>query len=392
MALEYSFDDLIQLNAGPVSVTLFDLLLLATFTLLAREFLTDDGTLIPPANRTVVFLVLGYCAYQIAVILPVSVIGHGLDPVSVLRDDENRMALLLIPFVYLVALKYLAPRRLVLLVNITGVLLALYAVYKYATVGPIYDSGFRLRELWGGATLLFAFLVLTSMFLARPGVLAYTAAIIGVVGIALTNHRSGYVALIVVAVPLLFHFHRASLRTVVLLVVLAMFAALVLVMSPTIRQSTFYSLGTMFDPTADQTSTDRLDRSRLGWDYFVENPLGDYSWSHRYYLVNLGAADFEPHNFVVQLLAEQGIVGFAFFAAVSLLLARMAWRNRKLDRLSAVMLGCLAFYLIFNLFNTNLMNQWNVVLLAVPAGLILKQNALIKASAIPREEAVAAES
>ena len=42
----------------------------------------------------------------------------------------------------------------------------------------------------------------------------------------------------------------------------------------------------MFDPTADQTSSDRLDRSRLGWDYFVQNPVGDYAWSHRYYLVD----------------------------------------------------------------------------------------------------------
>ncbi len=391
MALEYAFDSSVQFSAGPVSVYLFDLLLFAVVLLLVREFMTDDTMTIPAENRLVLFLVLGYCAYQIAVVLPVAVMGHNLDPVSVVRDLENRLALLLIPFMYLVALKYLTPRRLVLLVNITAVLLALYAVYKYLTVGPIYDSGFRLRELWGGSTLLFAFLVLTALFLVRSGVASYVAAIIGLVGIALTNHRSGYVALIAVAVPLFFHFRRASLRTVVLLVVIATGASLVLAVSPAIRQSTFYSVRTMFDPTADQTSSDRLDRSRLGWDYFVQNPVGDYAWSHRYYLVDLSSAggDFEPHNFVVQLLAEQGIVGFAFFAAISYALARIAWRNRKADRISAVMLAYLAFYLIFNLFNTNLMNQWNVLLLAVPAGVILQQNALLQTASLPQEAAMA---
>ena len=375
MALQLAFEDVVQLSVGPVHVYLFDLLLLATLLLVLREALSDEAQPIHSSNRTVVFLVLGYCAYQVAVILPVSVIFHGLDPISVARDIENRVALILIPFVYLVALKYFPPRRLVLLVNVAAVLLVLYAVYRYATVGPTYDSGFRLRELWGGSTFLFAFLVLTSIFLARPSIVSYAAAVLGLVGIALTNHRSGYLALLVVAIPLFFHFRRASLRIVAILVVVAISAAFLLAMSPTIRQSTYYSVRTMLNPTADQTAVDRVDRSKLGWDYFVANPLGDYAWSHRYYLVDVGPDNFEPHNFVVQVLAEQGIVGLALIGAISFLIMRIAWRNRAADRMSAVMLACFVFYLFFNLFNTNLINTWNIMLLAVPAGLILGSNA-----------------
>ena len=189
------------------------------------------------------FLVLGYCAYQIAVVLPVAVMGHNLDPALVARDLENRLALLLIPFMYLVALKYLTPRRLVLLVNITAVLLALYAVYKILGTGARYTTAVSsAARTLGRVTFFFAFLVLTALFLVRSGVASYVAAIIGLVGIALTNHRSGYVALIAVAVPLFFHFRRASLRTVLLLVVIATGASLVLAVSPAIRQSTFYSV------------------------------------------------------------------------------------------------------------------------------------------------------
>ena len=131
--------------------------MLAALALLLHEFLSKGGPPVPSTNRTVILLVLGYCAYQVAVILPVSVIFlHDLDPVSVVRAIEKRIALMLIPFIYLVALKYLSPRRMILLVNAAAVLLALYAVYRYATVGPIYDSGTRLRMLWGGATLPFA--------------------------------------------------------------------------------------------------------------------------------------------------------------------------------------------------------------------------------------------
>ena len=215
------------------------------------------------------------------------------------------------------------------------------------------------------------------MFLARPGVVSYGAAVLGLVGIVLTNHRSGYLALVVVAIALFFHFRRTSSRTMVVLLVVIASAVSVLVVSPTIRQNVHYSLGTMLNPTADSNAADRVERSKLGWDYFVANPLGDYTWSHRNYLVNAGPADFEPHNFVVQILAQQGIVGFALIAAISLSIMRIAWRNRESDRVSAVMLACFTFYLFFCLFNTNILDPWNIMLLVVPAGLILDPNATL---------------
>jgi len=376
MALLSVFDYDLSFTVGPINIYLFDLVLAAAVALLAAEALAPKSQHIPRANRTVVFLVLAYAAYQVAVILPVSVLFHDLEPIAVSRDLASRMSILLIPFIYLVALKYISPCRATLVVATAGAALALYSIYRYATVGPMFDAGTRLRELGGSASLLFGFLILTALFLARPSVPSYLAAILGVAGIALTNHRSAYLSLLVVGVPLFFAFRRVSSRTIVVLLVAASAAILLLVTAPTIRESVYYSLRTMVNPTADKNAWDRVDRSRLAWDYFTANPWGDYAWQHRYYLVDL-PDPFEPHNFVMQFLGQQGIVGFALFAAIILTTGRLAWRNRSRDRTSVVMLGCLAFYLICCLFNTNIISPRNVLLLALPAGVLLHRNATL---------------
>lgn len=368
-------------SIGPVSIYLSDLLLFLAVAFLMREAILRHGQSIPAANRTVVALVLLYCAYQVAVVLPIAVIFYGLDPIAVARQLVIRVALVLIPFTYLVGLRYVSPRRVVTWVNVAAVCLALFALYKYATVGVAgeqHEDVFRLRELWGGATLLFGFLILTSLFLRRPSVLAYVLTLLGLLGVALTNHRSGYVALLCTAMPLLAYSHRPGKRTAIVVAVAASAALLLFVVSPTVRDSVVYSLQTMLDPTADKTAYDRVDRSRLGWEYFVENPLGDYQWSGRYYLVSLGPGqDFPPHNFVIELLGQQGIVGFALFAGMIVATARIGWRNRRDDPMSAVMLAYLSFYLVYCLFNTNLLNTNNVVMLILPVALILARNATL---------------
>ena len=384
---------LLAFSAGPINVNIFDFLLLVAAVLLVREATLEHGQSIPSANRTVVALVLGYCAYQIAVILPVSVVFHDLEPIAVARQLESRCAIMLIPFVYLVGLKYVSPRRLVAWVNVAAMCMAFFALYKYATVGlegAQGDAGaFRIRELWGGAIPLFGFLILTSLFLRRPNGLAYVMALVGVIGVALTNHRSGYVALIATVPPLLINSRRVARRAIVVTVVVASATLLLLTVAPATRESVLYSLRTMVNPTADTSARDRVDRSRLGWDYFVAHPLGDYQWSQRYYLVDMGPDAFEPHNFVIQLLGQQGIVGFAFFAGIIVTTARIGWRNRRRDRMSAVMLAYFAFYLVFCLFNTNFLNVNSVLLLILPVALILARNAALAESGeeVQRSEA-----
>lgn len=378
-------------GVGPVYLYLFDLLLLVAVVLLVREATLRRGQPIPSANRTVIALVFGYCAYQIAVVLPVAVVFHGLEPITVARQLENRVALILIPFVYLVGLKYVSPQRIVSWVNAGAVGLACFGLYKYATVGITgYGAGdaFRLKEIWVGGALWSGFLILTSLFLRRPNAFAYVLALMGLLAMALTNHRSGYVALLFTVPPLLVNTHRLGKRAAIILLVAATGTVLLFSVSPTARNSVMYSFRTMLNANADQTARDRVDRSRLGWDYFVANPLGDHVWSGRFYLVDVEDG-FEPHNFVIQLLGQQGIVAFALFAGMIVTTARIGWRNRRDDPMSAVMLALFAFYLLFCLFNTSLLNINNVVLLILPVALILGRNATLAEEASAAEPSVA---
>jgi O-antigen ligase len=379
-----ALDESFSATVGPLNVYVYDLLLFAALTLLLREVVVDETQSVPAANRFVVFVALGYCAYQLAIVLPVAVLFHDLDPIGVFRELEERLGLMLLPFMYLVVLKYVPIRRVILLVNVTAVAVALYAMQAYVTAGPNLAIG-KFRQVDGHASFLFAFLILTSLFLSRPSVLSYAAAMLGLIGTVFANHRSAYLALLAVGIPLFFHFRRASVRTVVVLLIVLSAAVLVVSTSPTIRDSVYYSFETMVNPTADQNTRDRIDRSRLGWDFFVANPLGDHTWNQRFYLIDLPYT-FEPHNFVIQILNAQGVMGFALVAALFFAVLRIAWRNRSADRVTAVMLAAFAFYLLFSLFNTTIFTAYNIVMLAVPAGIILKRNADLRSERERRTE------
>jgi len=168
-------------------------------------------------------------------------------------------------------------------------------------------------------------------------------------------------------------------RVVLTVAVIAFVGAGVYYGAPSVRASAAYSLRTMFSSSSDANAQDRVVRSRLGFDYFVEHPLGDYVWTHRYYLVNV-ESQFPPHNFVVQLLSTQGIVASLLLFAVMGVTCLIAWRNRT-DQLSAVMLAYLTFYLVFCLFNTTIDQFENIALFPVAVALILHQNRTLQEAA-----------
>jgi hypothetical protein len=267
---------------------------------------------------------------------------------------------------------------MIALVNTAAVGLLIYALYRYVFVGPqgFYEGNeFRLRILWGGSTLLFGWLAVVGLLLERNGLRSYAMGLAGIFGIVIVNHRSGYVALIFAfAWHLMSSYRTATKRLVMIAVALVLAAAIVSAFSPTIRQSATYSLRTMFNPHADATANDRLQRTALAWDYVRAHPLGDYVWSGTFYLINLGAAGFEPHNFVIQTMDKQGLVAAALLFALILAAFRLGWRNRSRSRLSTVLMTYLVFYLSFCLFNTNFDALDNVTLLAITIALLLHVN------------------
>lgn len=377
MAVNPWFKGVVVISVGPVPLYIFDALLLlctaAFFYAVSLRLPTDPA----PGNRLVLRATGAYILYQIVVVVPVAVLLYDIGPGHAYAGITARLGLLLIPFFYYVGLRHMQPDRVVALVNAAAIGLLLYAVYRYAFIGAegTWENGvYRLRVLWGGSTLLFGWLAITGLFLERSALRAYMFGVAGVIGIVLVNHRSGYIALML-ALAVLLLLSRSITRRVVTIAAIVIIGAVSLgAVSPTIRESAAYSLTTMFNARSDANAWDRVERTALAWDYVKSYPLGDYVWTRRYYLVDLGKDGFEPHNFVIGALDKQGAVAAGLLFLVIAAALWVGYTTRTRSRLGRVMTAYLVFYLVFCLFNTNFDAVESVTLFALAVALVLFAN------------------
>ena len=366
-------------SLGFVDITPVDVVLgLAILALLAVNafFFKRDPVQL---NRLVVWLCMVFAGYQFFVVLPAAVLLHGLRPIDVLRLLEYRFDLVLVLVVYGVVLRFSSPRLLVALFDTAAAALAFWVIYRYFAMGATgytEDGVFRLRIAWGGCSLLFGWLILSSLFYwpVRPWRVAL--AIVAMTALVLTNHRSAFLALLAALIAQMLATGLVTRRLAMTFAVVAVMGAGLYYASPSVRDSITYSFRTMIDANADVTAQDRIVRSRMALDYFAEHPLGDYIWNQRYYLVNV-SFDFVPHNFVVQRLVTQGMIGSALFFAVIGITIFLGWRNRR-DHTSAFCLSYLTLYLVFCFFNANIDLQENQALFAAAAAVILHQNRILQ--------------
>jgi len=376
IALEPAFRFTTLVSLGFIDVYPFDLAFVAVvLCLLATGALHFRRELVP-ANRYVIWICAAYIVYQLLVVLPVAVFAHDMRLIDVLKDQEPRLAVLYIPFFYSVALRCLKPATIVAVFDVAALVLVLWVFTRYAaTGGQGYWDGslYRLRAVWGGASLAFAWLLFSSLFYwpLRPWRLAFGALALG--GIVLANHRSGILALAVALTAQGVVLRGVFKRVLAMAAVVIVISVGVYMASPFVRSSVAYSLRTLVDPSADINASDRVERSVLGLAYFAHHPFGDYIWNQRYYLVSLGDRDFAPHNMVIQLLATQGAIATLLLMALIVGALVIAWRNRA-SRLSAVMFAYLTYYAVFCLFNTNIDSPENFSLFCAAVGLILHDN------------------
>jgi hypothetical protein len=368
-------------SVGPITVFPFDVALgLAVLALLVAGAFSLPREYVP-GNRVVIWLCIAYLSYQIFVVLPAAVLFHDLRPIDVVRQIEPRLALVLVLVVYGVVLRYWRPVLIIVLFDIAAAVLAVVVMYRYAASGGrgITDSGrFLVREAWVGSLMLFGWLFLTSLFYWPIRWWRLVLALVAVGGIVFSNHRSGFLALLAGFGMQMLATGRITRRVVLTLVAIALVSGVVYYGAPSMRESVSYSLRTMFSSSSDATAEDRVQRSQLGWDYFLVHPVGDYVWNQRYYLVNV-PYNFPPHNFVIQLLVTQGVVASSLFFAMVGSAGVIAWRNRR-DPTSTIMLSYLTFYLVVCLFNTTIDTYENMALLPVTIAMILHQNRALRAA------------
>ena len=387
MAGAPGFDSRTLLSVGFINVYAFDLVLglslLALLVVNAFYFRQDPV----PLNRLVVWLCLVFLGYELFVVLPAAVLLHDLRAIDVFRLLEYRLDLLLVLVLYVVVLRFISPELLVTVFDVAAAGLAFWIIYRYVAIGSTgtwEDGVYRLRVAWGGSSLLFCWLILSSLFYwpVRPWRLVL--AIVAAGAVVMTNHRSAFLALLAALMVQVLASGRITRRVALALAAVAVMGIGVYFASPTVRNSVSYSLRTMFNPSADVTSQDRVVRSLMSLAYFGQHPLGDNIWNQRYYLVQV-TYNFPPHNFVVQRLVTQGMIGSALFFAVLGVVVVLGWRNRR-DRCSAFCLTYLALYLVFCSLNANIDLRENQALFAVVVAMILARNrSLQEAVAKPPE-------
>lgn len=364
------------LHAGPVTVYLYDLLLLsATTTILIKNRQRWQRGLVS-SNVWVLQALLLYLGYQVFVLLPLAhAMTHNSLTVSI-RDLSPRLSVLLIAFFYPIALADLPPRRLIKALDVAAVLVLLVAIVTFVAAGPttyLVGGAVRLRELWGGSALLFGWLLFSRLFLHRLNALNSLAVLGGLVGIVLVNHRSTYVALLPALGVQMALYARSRKRTMIIgFLTFGGFMA-VLVAPTVVRTSFFYSMG-IFSGKTDVTTNDRIQTAGLAWDYFKAHPVGDFVLTRAYYLPGATTRDYGPHNFVLQILSTEGVVGALFYLILLAIVFRIVVKNRRRDIVSTTMGSYLVFYLVFCMFNANIYSMPNQTLFAAAVAIILRRN------------------
>jgi len=333
--------------------------------------------------RTMCRILIAYLLFEILVVIPVA-IWLGTDTVNtILGGMAVRLTWLLFPVMLRLCADDRVRRAAGVVAVVAAVCLCVWGVYSAATSGAGYYLEFgylRYRVLYGGALALFAWpFVLTVSQASRRW---YAAALlcVSLVGLVLTNMRSGYIAYAIAGLACLAM--SGQIRRVVPWVALvASVAAVGWLLWGQLASGVFgYTLSHFFDVSSGN-GADRITRDVLAWDFFARYPFNDYVWSWRTYLVNLPNA-FGPHNFVLNVATTEGLAGLAFYGSMLTVAFRGAWKWGKRDAVARALVGYLIFYIVFQLANGGWYDPITMALfVAATAGLVARVNQLRAAEA-----------
>lgn len=356
----------------PFGVTLgaFDAVVLLAFLGLGLWLVGHVDTPLSQLELAVIVLVLCYLTYEVFVVVPLGVMS-GLSPIFMLRSVAPRLAVVLLPTFYLLLRNGVRSATFVGALSLVAAIVAVIVVVRYLVLGPlggVDEIGFRLREAWGGTILLFGWLLLGALIIRRNGLLSLCLSLLAVLAIALTNQRSGYVALLVALLFYVAFNRRKSGRAIVIASLAATGVILVVAFMPVVKDSMVYSVQTMFSVNADLNTQDRVVTSVAAWNEFTRRPLGDIAWHPT---DNYASGHWDAHNVVFQVLAAEGLIGFLFHAALWGVIFAAAFRHRHFSAVLRFGSTYIVFYLVFCLFNTNFYSSANAILLMSVGAVIL---------------------
>lgn len=366
------------LAVGPIEIFSFDLLVLGAVLLGAGVLLRTAGDATPSLSRFTSRLLLAYLLYQLLVVMPVALWMGEAPPTAVVRGVGVRFDWILFPALLVLFRDGRMRRAASWLVVAAAAVLALWGAYLAATGGGGFyadDGGVRYRILTAIAPPLFLWPLALAVSGAMRGWGALALVALALVGQTLTGFRSALVAGLGAAFVGLLTSKRWSNALVWTIPGALVVLILMLLWGDAIRGAYGYILAHLLD-LGSSNAVDRLYRWQLASDFIRAKPFNDYVWSWQRYLVHL-TRSYEPHNFVLEIGTNEGIVGLAFYATLFVALARTAWKPIWADAETRALSCFMVAYLVFAAGNTTWYQDANMPLLvAAVAGLVARLDEL----------------
>jgi hypothetical protein len=373
------------------TITYFEVLLLPIGLLGIGPLLRIASAREHSGARTTCRILLVYLAFELLVVIPVAIWLGMAKPTAILSEMAVRFTWLLFPMVLALCADARTRRIAAIIGVIAAACLLLWGVYSAATGGAgwyLEYGDLRYRVLYGGALMLFAwpFVLALSRDVSRRSTIPLL--VIPLVGLVLTNMRSGYIAVAIAGLACLVM--SKQLRKVVPWIVPAalLAAVVVLLWGHQASDALGYTMSHLLDLTSGN-GADRVTRDILAWNFFVRYPFNDYVWSWRYYLVYL-QNPYGPHSFVMDIAVTEGVAGLAFYGSMLWVTLRHAWNWARKDTEARVLVGYLILYIVFQLANGGWYDPVNMALfVAASAALVVRVDQLraAEASGVPAQDA-----
>lgn len=369
------------ISLGFINVEIFDFFIFLGLVLAFIYIIKLKHELVQ--NRSIINLIFFYILYQTLIILPYSILIDIDKPNKLFVFVISRYYFILIPVFYW----FLYPEMrnistLFAWINISSLLLLLAGLKNYGNGSYFLTNTGEIRLLYGGAALVYVFVFFTNFFVKNRNLLNYFFICTSIVGIIFTNHRSAYVYFLLVIFLGLWFKETGIQRLKILMSAFILSLAVLAVLST--NDFLWSSMTGRMSKTEikDENAQDRFERWELSFDYFLENPVNGALLKDQYYsdsAQGLLDGDYAPHNFVLEILSSQGLVGFLFYIGILIKCFQIGFQNRK-DPISYQMLLSVSFYALFCSFNANFLVKGNVLILVLCISILLYRNKILHAN------------
>ncbi|MFA5012844.1 MAG: O-antigen ligase family protein [Ignavibacteria bacterium] len=329
-------------------------------------------------NKYILIGIYFYCVYQLAVVLPLSYLEYeSMDPIKYFSQISNRFFFLLIPMFYFYLASEKTYKFIFYIFLIATLAFIITGFYNYSQGIIIETNTGEIRIVTVVATLFF-FVTLTdgiALFGAEKNKIIII--FITLLGILISAHRSVYMVVALMLFIAFFISNRESNKTrTTILAILAIPIVILLLGQIPFVSDIFLSRAEYSFDMGDQNYQDRLLKNLLAFNTFLDNPINGTKLSGYYYPAGLVSDEFFwiPHNFILDILPTQGIIGlFLIVTFILLPLLRLGYKNR-FDSITKKAYMVILFYLIISLFNATFFTNSCVVVFAIFASIILKRN------------------